>query len=368
MKVDRDNPQFKLIEEALQPDTLTPGVKILQEVYKKADNATKKLLLKEAYEKALRKVNAKLDSNLHCFMAGHSDHSPSMRWSTEKKGYHCFACMEPGYHYDLFDAISEVYSLGEKSYSQAYKIAVKLFVTGTLDMVENNFTKEMRKVMRYEFHIPIEQDELGLAYLAKRGISKEVAVRFGLHTWEQRGGRYIVFINSNGSLVRRLMAVNQSVASMYAEELAKWWNQKGQSGFFNSHCIESAKNNRELVFVVEGAIDSLTISSIRSGEAGSYTLALNSTQNLNRFLIENQYSYLIGMMDNDEVGQQAAEQLKEKGYYTVNYAVYKHLSLYKDVNEAWVGDREKTSAEIQQIIVKAKAFYKLEDKANENSR
>ena len=74
MKVDRGHEQFKLIEKALQQDLLSPAEKIPQAVYKQADNNRKKVLLKEAYEKALRKVGAKLDNNFRCFMEGHSDH------------------------------------------------------------------------------------------------------------------------------------------------------------------------------------------------------------------------------------------------------------------------------------------------------
>ena len=365
MKVDRTNSQFILIEKALQEGVLSVGEKIPQAVYKKADNATKKVLLKGGYEKALRKVNAKLDSNFRCFIADHSDSNPSMRFSLERnvKAFHCFGCMEPGKHYDLFDAISEVYELGEQSYSKAYKIAVRLFVAGALDSVESDFTADMKKVMRYQFHIPIEQDDLAIAYLAKRGISKEVAVQYGLHTWEQRGGRYIVFINSNGSLVRRLIAVNKSITGMYAEELPKWWNQKGQSGIFNFHCTEKAKQEKQLVFLFEGALDALSLMScIGSAFGGSNAVALNSTQNLPAFLRETDYPYIIGFMDNDETGLQAAEQLKEKGYFVVDYTEYEHLGSYKDINEAWVADREKTAIEIQQIIVKAKEYYNLEDK------
>lgn len=363
MKVDRNNSQFILIEKALQQDILSPVEKVPQTVYKQADNNRKKLLLKGAYEKALRKVNAKIDSNFRCFIKEHTDHSPSMRWSADRKAYHCFGCMEAGYHYDLFDAISEVYNLGEQSYSKAYKIAVKLFVAGTLDSMESDFTADMKKVMCYEFHISIADDELGLAYLAKRGISKEVAVQYGLHTWEQRGGRYIVFINSNGSLVRRLIAVNKSISGMYAEELPKWWNQKGQSGFFNFHCIEQAQKNNEVVFLFEGALDALSLMScIGSSEAGSNAVALNSTQNLSLFLRETDYCYIIGFMDNDSTGQQASQQLKEKGYFVVDYVNYEHLQQFKDFNEAWVANQELTKAEIAQIIAKAKEFYNLEDK------
>lgn len=362
MKVDREHAQFVLIEKALQPDILSVGEKIPQAVYKQADNNRKKLLLKGAYEKALRKVNAKLDSNFRCFRADHSDSNPSMRWNG--KGFHCFGCMESGHNYDLFDAISEIYGLGEKSYSQAYRKAVQLFVAGALDTVSSDFTKEMKQVMRYQCHTPIVEDDLGLAYLVKRGISKEVATSNGLQTWEYQGARYIVFINSNGSLVRRLIAVNKSISGMYSMEPAKWFNQKGKSGFFNYHSIEKAKKDNSLVFVVEGAIDCLTlIEGIGSAFGGSYATALNSTQNLPAFLRETDYRYLIGFMDNDETGQQAAEQLKEKGYFVVNYADYEHLQQHKDLNEAFVADRCKTEVEIKQIIADAKAFYtKQEDK------
>lgn len=312
MKVDRDNAQFILIENALQPDVLNVSEKIPQSVYKAADNNKKKELLKQAYEKALRKVNAKLDSNIHCFNANHSDNSPSMRWSLEKKGFHCFGCMEPGFHYDLFDAISEVYSLGEQSYGQAYKIAVKLFVVGVLDNMESYFTKEMKQVMRYNCHTPIDNDDLGLAYLEKRGISSVVATAYGLQTWEFQGARYIVFINSNGSLVRRLIAVNKSIAGMYSSEPPKWFNQRGKSGFFNYRAIDKARNNQGIVFLFEGALDALSLMScIGSSEAGSNAVALNSTQNLPKFLRETEYPYLVGFMDNDDTGQQIIAKANE---------------------------------------------------------
>lgn len=362
MKVDRNNEQFKLIEKALQADVLSVGENIPQSVYKSADNNRKKHLLKGAYEKALRKVNAKLDSNFRCFNADHSDHSPSMRWSADRKAFHCFGCMEPGINYDLFDAISEVYQLGEQSYSKAYKIAVKLFVTGTSDTVSSDFTKEMKQVMRYQCHTPIAEDDLGLAYLAKRRISKEVATSYGVQTWEFQGARYIVMINDNGSLVRRLIAVNHSIAGMYSSEPMKWFNQKGKSGFFNYRAINNARNSQGILFLFEGAIDCLTlIECIGSAEGGSYATALNSIQNLPKFLVENNFPYIIGFMDNDETGQKAAELLKEKGYFVVDYANYEHLQQFKDFNEAWVANQELTKTEIAQIIAKAKEFYKLQE-------
>jgi DNA primase len=362
VKVDRENSQFRLIEKALQPDTLSVSEKIPQATYKAADNNGKKLLLKMAYEKALRKVGTKLDSNFRCFIEGHSDSNPSMRWN-EKKSFHCFGCMDAGINYDLFDALSEVYNLGEQSYSKAYHKAVQLFVAGALDSTESDFTKEMKIAMRYNCHTAIADDALGLAYLAKRGISKEVATAYGLQTWEFQGARYLVFINSNGSLVRRLIAVNKAIAGMYSSEPLKWFNQKGKSGIFNQHIVEKASKEKQPVFVVEGAIDCLTlIEGIGSAEGGSYAIALNSTQNLPAFLRETDYRYIIGFMDNDSTGQQAAELLKEKGYYIVDYAEYEHLRQYKDINEAFVADRKKTSTEIQQIIAKAKEYYNMEDK------
>lgn len=370
MRVKKDGKEFALIGNALQEGVLDASNKIKNTVFVSADSYTKKALLKRAYTMALQKVGAKIDGNINCFMEGHDDHAPSMIYSQPKGGYHCFACMEPGIHFDLFDAITEIYELGEHSYKQAFAIACKLFVTGNPETapapipITTDFTKEMIKAMHYQCHTPIADDELGLAYLAKRGISKELANKYGLQTWEYQGARYIVFINSNGSLVRRLIATNPEVTCMYSSTPTKWWNQKNSSGFFNFHCIEKAREKKELVFVCESAIDAISIDQctdgIRSGEARSYAIGLNSTQNVPKFLRECDYPYLVILMDNDKIGQQASQLFKDKGYYVVDYKNCNCLKNYKDVNEALVAHDYFIELELQLIIADAEQFYGLE--------
>lgn len=371
MKVKKDSKEFALIENALQEGVLDASEKITNSVFTSTDSNTKKALLKRAFTQALQKVGAKIDGNINCFMESHDDHTPSMVYSQPKGGYHCFACMKPGFHYDLFDAITEVYELGEHSYKQAFAVACKLFVTGNPETVpapipvKTDFTKEMVKAMHYQCHTPIAYDELGLAYLAKRGISKESAIKYGLQTWEHQGARYIVFINSNGSLVRRLIATNPEVTRMYSDTPPKWWNQKNSSGFFNFYCIEKARENNDLVFVCESAIDAISIdqctNGIRSGFARSYAIGLNSTQNINKFLRECDYPYLVILMDNDEIGQLATQLFKDKGYYVVDYKNCNCLKNYKDVNEALVAHDYFIELELQLIITYAKQFYGLEE-------
>ncbi|MBF8984398.1 toprim domain-containing protein [Lutibacter sp. B2] len=357
MKIDKSNKQGQKLQQALQEGVLSQGEKIKKDIFNKANNAQKKALLKDKFEGALRKVDANLSTNFRCFNEEHNDSNPSMRFNLEKGGYHCFGCMENGQNFDLFDAIKEAHDC--KGFKECYNKAIQLFVAEGQTLVKTSnrqagrFTKEMYKILHYTFLYKIEEDEFALEFLEKRGISIATANRHGLRLWEYQGWWFIVFVNDNGSMVRRRYSKDDT-SKMYASVPSKWWNQRGQSGFFNQRVTEKAALNNDIAFVTEGAFDALTVE-----ELGMYGVALNSAKHIKQFFESNNYQYIVALFDNDSTGMISNARFKEQGYYSVNYEDFSHLNKYKDINEALVADREATKRELAALVRKAKEFYKI---------
>ena len=188
-------------------------------------------------------------------------------------------------------------------------------------------------------------------YFSKRGISKEVAEKYGcgfLKGWvhpKKRGDKNVVpsdrVIIPTGvsSYVARAVEKDNKLAKMKA----------GSSEIFNVEVLRSSEQN---VVVVEGEFDALSII-----EVGNDAIALGSTTNVDKFLNwlkENEVKPkkpLVIDLDTDEAGQTATkkltEGLKKLGIrYFVTSLV---LEDCKDQNESLVKNREEFARKVAQI-------------------
>jgi len=357
IQVDTTSPTWAIVERALQPEALNQ--KILADKFNTADGKMQKAILNAVFGMAVETVSNQPYGNYRCFNIAHEDKTPSMVFDKERGHFHCFGCMEPGENFDVFDAIRVVY--GYTSFKDCFNKAVQLFVDYPETVVktaipkENLFPTAMYKTMKNPYYTPIQHDADGLRYLASRGISSTVAKKHGVMVWEYEGWLYLVFVNDNGSVVRRCFAQTDD-AGMYASQPGKWWNQKGKSGIFNQRVVEIAQSKAEPVFVTESAIDALSIA-----ETGLYAVGLNSVNNLGMFLKECDYPYLIGLFDNDDAGRTKSAIFEQHGYYTVKYdnQTAPFLSQFKDVNEALMADKIRTTTDLMMLQYRASVYYGL---------
>lgn len=320
--------------------------------------------------------------NFKCFL--HEDNTPSMNYMVSKKGFHCFGCSgENGAIIDIFNLLSlmeEWQGRPPLKFADQVRKANRLFVSGfesehlfadgDKPLYHKDFipyTKEMNRVRHnpYLNFIDIKKDENALAYLESRGIDEQTAYRLGVMTQyptdsdgNSYGRGYLVFINSDGTYVRRLFLSNPELSAKCPYPELKWWNKKGANvGIFNGQVIEHCQQYNQVCFVCEGAIDAMSIECI-----GYHAIALNSVNNAENFVYpideRNRVKYIC-LADNDNGGRDMARTFLKKG----NLFVSKHalepdgsiFTQYKDVNEIMVADGNGL----------AKALYELEKQANE---
>lgn len=345
-----------IAEKAVKPNVLTN--KINAETFLQADSKTRKIVLNAAFGVAVEKVAGNIDHNFTCFNADHDDRIPSMVFDKDRGHFHCYGCMSFGTNFDGFDVIGAVY--GFTSFKDCYDKAVELFVDNPSAVTNERskadlFPKAMYRTLKNPYYTPIQSDPDGLAYLKSRGISKNTAVKYGVMTWEYEGWLFIVFVNDNGTVVRRRFAKTAD-AAMYGSQPNKWWNQKGQGGYFNLRAIEKAKQNNEIVFITESVMDALSVL-----ECGYPAIGLNSINRLGGLLRETDYPYLVGLFDNDDIGRNRASLFRQHGFYVAEYneETTPFLCQYKDINEALSADATATMTDLALLNDYATDYYGL---------
>ena len=179
-----------------------------------------------------------------------------------------------------------------------------------------------------------------------RGISLETLQRFGVgfvSQWEhpttakQFPGAYLsprlIVPNDNGGYLARDTRQNLTVEQeRYQKQHVK------PNGLFNGQAL---KQSSAPVFVVEGAVDALSII-----DAGGEAVALCSTTNASKLIeaVKTQRPKvpLILVPDNDMAGQNGMERVAE-GLRQIEFSSYRQHELpsqYKDANAFLMGDRE----------------------------
>ncbi len=226
--------------------------------------------------------------------------------------YKCFKCGTSG------DVIN--FYAAEHHLSNAEAI-VQVFKIYGLDYNSKNFDDKARKTVEevaenLKLANLIAEDIERAAenlkqtnYFQRRGISEEVAVRYGcgfIRGWthpKKRGDKNVVpsdrviIPTSKESYVARAVDENNRIPKMKA----------GASNIFNIDVLKTSKQN---VVVVEGEFDALAII-----EAGNDAIALGSTTNVDKFLSwlkENKVvpqKPLIIDFDNDDAGKSAEKKL-----------------------------------------------------------
>lgn len=338
--------------------------RINREQFDSFDSNARKEALKIAFEVSFAHNGFSMDGKFLCILAEHEDKNPSMVYNVEKRAFHCFGCMEHGQNLDLFDILMRFHNL--QYFKQAFDMAESIFVMPKANLHKGKelYTKPpfchwfgpMVKAWHNPNHSIAAEIPEAVQYMASRGISIETMIEHGVQVWEYSGAWYLVFINSNGSLVRRKFMDLQN-DNMYANRPAKWFNQRGagKSGYFNAQIL---KNCGDIVFLVESCIDCMTLT-----ELGFKSVAINSVNNLKAFLNENHYDYYVGLFDNDVAGHTANKLLSDMGGLSVDYKEMPIMSQFKDINEALVKyvDRKALKEELDQLRQKAIDYYKLRD-------
>lgn len=355
-KIRREN------ELALQIKKVMENPKRLnREQFDSFDKNSRKEALKHAFEVSFAHNGFSMDGiKSLCILTEHNDINPSMVYNVEKRAFHCFGCMEHGQNLDLFDILMKLHNL--KYFKEAFDMAESIFVMPSVTKQKELYTKPafchwygpMVKAWHNPNHKNAVEVEQAVQYMASRGISIETMIEHGLQVWEFSGAWYVVFINSNGTLVRRKFMEIQN-ETMYANRPSKWFNQKNKSGYFNAQIL---KNCGDIVFLVESAIDCLSLT-----ELGFKSVAINSVNNLKAFLSANHYDYYVGLFDNDTAGHTANKLLSDMGGFSVNYNDMPIMSQFKDVNEALVKsrDREALKSEIEQLRQRAIDYYNVRE-------
>lgn len=202
----------------------------------------------------------------------------------------------------------------------------------------------------------LRTDPDGQAYLAKRGISLETALAWGV-------GYDPAWVSP--TVIRKQQAkgsswtppatprlIIPSTAQHYVARYAgpgdggntKKMNE-GSAEIFGLSKVLTEK--KDPVFVVEGAIDALSII-----EAGQAAVGLNSTSNW-QMLVERlkdnpTATTFVLCLDNDEAGHNATEELKKAfGQYGIQYVVGDICNGHKDPNDALCADHDAFVASVR---------------------
>lgn len=191
-------------------------------------------------------------------------------------------------------------------------------------------------------------------YLRKRGISDETARRAGVgfDTQEQA----IIIPTSAGGYTARTTDPAKTGKDRYRNH--------GQAGFFN---IEALTSPAGPVFIVEGAIDALSII-----EAGGDAVGLCSTSMTDKLLdalqIKKPTVPLLITLDNDETGSKAADKL-EMGLLNAGLNAFRVdiAGGNKDPNDYLVADREGFAASVHREIGRAEGRTSPAVKADKDS-
>lgn len=170
-------------------------------------------------------------------------------------------------------------------------------------------------------------DPAAREYLNLRGISQDTAARFYMG-YDPGSSRLIIPVSRSFYVAR----------SIDPQEPVRYRNPTGaKSDIFNLAALHEAASRP--VFVVEGAIDALSII-----EAGGQAVGLNSTGNIGKLIDDLRQrgteSTLIIGLDNDDAGQRAAAQLAAAlQELNIDYVQGDVCGQYKDPNERLTSDR-----------------------------
>ena len=325
-----------------------------------------------------RKPTAEL---MCCFL--HNDSTPSMDYVIGKNhGFYCYSCSN-GKIVDIFnliDLMSQWQGKGSLRFADQMKVAESMFVNGEIN-VDNSedkhsnfikYTGAMAKTMHSSYLklIKVKDDNFALDYLKSRGISHYTANRLGVMTQypttefgHLEGRAYLVFINSNGTYVKRVFKEDKELLKKYGDtNNIKWKNKSGSSvGVFNGQVIDHCAKFGEVLFITEGVFDCLTLE-----EIGFHAVAINGVTNLYSFYdyyIKGRNIKCVCLSDYDSAGIQMAKNATtcNGNIYVPDFYFNKDsecfLTKYKDINDCLVADKVETQKALKDIENKAIEYF-----------
>lgn len=194
-------------------------------------------------------------------------------------------------------------------------------------------------------------------YILTRGISKELAHKYGLGSTTvalenvAETAEALLIPTSDTSYISRRITGESDNSNRYA-------NSPGQSCMFNESVLYSTTSP---VFVTEGAIDALSII-----ECGFYAISLNSTSGVGRLLSslekEQPSSSIIVALDQDDAGEKASAVL-EAGLKKLKTPFYTlpDWNGCKDANELLIKDKATLKKVLTEAVNQANKISPLID-------
>ena len=336
---------------------------------------------------------------IHCLSCEHEDSHPSMGLYAEKDinrfvagdkaVFHCLSCNAT---YDLLDIVGATFGIGR--FSDIYAKAVDLFCeAGSCSEYKNQrppASKEHKpyaskskyeQALGWDFYkpivIPFDEDSESeeykdvMRYIKSRGLylydlpdhyigSSSVNKNFfapDVKWWvhPKSGDAYIVFINSNGSVVYR-NTNRMSVRNPY-------FNSKGKTGIFREEQLYNG-----VCFVCEGCFDALCLQAL-----GFNAVSMNGIENF-KALLNKKGIYPILMPDRDKAGLNGVAELRHSfflpDFYNADGSDFM-LASNEDVNDAFQrvkkDDHEFTSWRfgLWRTYEQAVKYYGLDSKEEE---
>lgn len=211
-------------------------------------------------------------------------------------------------------------------------------------------TEGMKKTMDYDFHEGFYRDHKAIGFLKGKGISESIGRKHGLQICEMSGGKYLAIINDDGSIMRYLCyPSNPDVDGELHDTIIK----KGLSGFFNyERLLRRQSLIQDFVFVTDNVFTALSIE-----EMGFESISINNPNLMDRFLFANKFKLIIGVFDNDMVGDYLNNCLRSNNYFYLDYSKDAYLVNFKTFNEAMICDKQAATDSLSRVKSDAIRFY-----------
>lgn len=216
-------------------------------------------------------------------------------------------------------------------------------------------TKTRNKQIIEKSQANFTEDSKASEYLKSRGLYFDICKKYGIGYNTKYNS--VIIPTSENSFVFRAIDKNAKIQK---------GNSKGKQSIFNIGLLDKMKDDilseyENKLFICEGWADSLSLL-----QSGFQAVALNSTQNINMFIdkiksfddeqkeLLKTDSFLLAL-DRDEAGREATEKLMQElqkmGFTKIFDVSSFIITIGKDVNEAYIKDRE-------QVEIKANEIYK----------
>lgn len=331
--------------------------------------------------------------NFRCVNPTHEDKKPSMSYDSRRYKVHCFSA-SCNADYDIFDLYAIKNNLTPNSKEVFNGVYSWLGISTDKPKNNNSFLQEKNTITSLpdevrdkgtdyrQFFIEAQKnlsDRDCVEYLGKRGISQEIAKKYGLGYVKDWQSPKALKENKNPLKTRRVI-IPTSDYSYAARDISEKENNysKMKEGEINIFNVEVLKEESPC-FVTEGEFDALSFL-----ELGYNAVSLGSASNTRSFLrkikeLSNNCSLII-VLDSDDGGIKAVSAL-QKGLSEISninpninfFIPDKFCGTYKDANEFLVKDKvgfenaiEKALSSLEDLI-STEVQAKLEETEIEKS-